>query len=88
MPEWADFTAAAERPEPTVLRVRTGRISAAALVDRLAARGFTLRSKEGLPQFFEVEAGVTSEYCQRQDQGRYTNFDCSKKFHIQSIKLD
>lgn len=55
--DWADFAAAAERPEPTVLRIRTGRISPDALLDRLAGRGFVLRPKEGLPHFFEVESG-------------------------------
>ena len=54
---WAAFRAAAERPEPTVLRVRTGRISPRALLDRLAKRGFVLRAKEGLRGFFEVESG-------------------------------
>ena len=40
-----------------MLRVRTGRISPRALHDRLAKRGFVLRAKEGLPDFFEVESG-------------------------------
>jgi len=55
--DWAAFTAASQRPEPTVLRVRTGRISPSALLDRLAKRGFALRAKHGLPGFFEVESG-------------------------------
>ena len=55
--DWADFTAAAERPEPTVLRVRTGRITPDALMDRLAGHDFVLRPKEGLPHLFEVESG-------------------------------
>ncbi len=54
---WADFKAAAERPEPTVLRVRTGRIDPDALCNRMARRGFVLRPKAGLPGFFEVQSG-------------------------------
>ncbi|HBE00200.1 MAG TPA: RNA methyltransferase, partial [Gemmatimonadetes bacterium] len=55
--DWAAFTAASQRPEPTVLRVRTGRISPGALLDRLSKQGFALRAKHGLPGFFEVESG-------------------------------
>lgn len=53
--DWDAFTAAAGRPEPTVVRVRTGRISEAQLVDRLQAQGFRLRPIEGLPGFHRVE---------------------------------
>jgi len=55
--DWADFAAAAARPEPTVLRVRTGRIAPDVLRDRLAAQGFRLRRLEGMPAFFQVEEG-------------------------------
>ena len=54
---WTEFKAAAECPEPTVLRVRTGRIDPDALRDRMARRGFVLRPKAGLPHFFQVESG-------------------------------
>jgi NOL1/NOP2/sun family putative RNA methylase len=60
IPDWAAFEASARRPEPTVLRVRTGRISNDALLERLAACGFALRPKQGLPNFFEVESGPGS----------------------------
>ena len=57
MPDWDDFQAAAARPEPTVFRVRRGRISEEELVARLAARGFTTRPLDGLPGFHQVVDG-------------------------------
>jgi NOL1/NOP2/sun family putative RNA methylase len=57
IPDWEDFLAVAARPEPTVLRVRTGRIAETELVDRLARQGFGLRPIEGLPTFYQVEDG-------------------------------
>jgi tRNA (cytosine49-C5)-methyltransferase len=48
---------AAGRPEPTALRVRTGRVSPGRLVERLAARGFSLRPLEGMDSFFQVVDG-------------------------------
>ncbi len=57
VPGWADFVAAAARPEPTVLRVRAGRVSPAALRERLEGQGFRLRDIGGMPGFLEVEAG-------------------------------
>ena len=57
IPDWPDFKAVAERREPTVLRVRTGRIDPDALRHRMARRGFVLRPKAGLPGFFQVESG-------------------------------
>ncbi len=60
IPDWAGFTAAAERPEPTVLRVRTGRITPDELSARLAAQGFRLREIDGMPSFFQVEEGPRS----------------------------
>jgi NOL1/NOP2/sun family putative RNA methylase len=57
MPDWSAFMAAAERPEPTVFRVRTGRIDEAELIARLKARGFQTRQLEGLPSFHQVEDG-------------------------------
>lgn len=57
IPEWSRFVDAAERPEPTVLRVRTGRIAPEALVARLEAQGYRLRPLEGMPAFFQIEEG-------------------------------
>ena len=55
--DWGRFTEAASRPEPTVLRVRTGRIAESDLLRRLTAQGFGLRPLEGLPGFHQVEDG-------------------------------
>lgn len=55
--DWAAFTEAASRPEPTVFRVRSGRIEEAELIDRLRAQGFETRSLEGLPGFHQVVSG-------------------------------
>lgn len=52
--DWEGFTAAAARPEPTVFRVRTGRIDEGELLERLALQGFTTRPVEGLPAFHQV----------------------------------
>ncbi|MDH3206464.1 MAG: RsmB/NOP family class I SAM-dependent RNA methyltransferase [Gemmatimonadota bacterium] len=57
IPEWERFLGAAARPEPTVFRVRTGRISEAELCDRLHRQGFQLRPLPGLSTFFQVESG-------------------------------
>jgi NOL1/NOP2/sun family putative RNA methylase len=57
MPDWEAFSAAAQRPEPTVFRVRTGRISEEAVIDRLRERGYRTRPLEGLPTFHQVEDG-------------------------------
>lgn len=57
IPEWDLFVDAAGRPEPTVFRVRRGRISEPELVERLARQGFRVRPVEGLPSFFQVEEG-------------------------------
>jgi len=53
--DWTSFTEAAARPEPTVFRVRSGRVDADALVDRLAAQGIRTRVLAGLPDFYQVE---------------------------------
>lgn len=55
IPDWSRFTAAAGRPEPTVIRVRTGRIVPQVLVDRLLRQGFRLASLDGQPDMFRVE---------------------------------
>jgi NOL1/NOP2/sun family putative RNA methylase len=52
--EWDAFTAAGARPEPTVFRVRTGRVSEAELVARLERQGFQLEPVSGLPTFYRV----------------------------------
>jgi NOL1/NOP2/sun family putative RNA methylase len=52
--EWDAFTAAAARPEPTVFRVRAGRVTEAALLDRLERQGFRLEPVAGLPAFYRV----------------------------------
>jgi len=57
IPEWDRFLEAAARPEPTVFRVRTGRISEVALCERLERQGFRTRPLEGLPTFHQVEEG-------------------------------
>jgi NOL1/NOP2/sun family putative RNA methylase len=67
MPDWDGFIEAAGRSEPTVFRVRTGRIAEADLLSRLRAQGFRTRALEGLPSFHQVEEGprpisMTSEH--------------------------
>ena len=57
VPEWGPFVEAASRPEPTVLRVRTGKMSERDLLGRLGEQGFHLRPIEGLPGFHQVEDG-------------------------------
>jgi NOL1/NOP2/sun family putative RNA methylase len=57
MPDWADFAESAARPEPTVFRVRAGRITEEELLGRLAERGYRTRPVEGLPTFHQVEDG-------------------------------
>lgn len=58
MPDWPGFVEASERPEPTVVRVRTGRITPAALAARLEAQGYRLHPLQGMPGFFRVEGGA------------------------------
>jgi len=53
--EWTAFTEAVHRPEPTVFRVRTGRVDEAVLLDELHAQGFRTRPLEGQPSFHQVE---------------------------------
>ena len=55
VPDWEGFVEAASRPEPTVFRVRTGRIGVQELEERLARQGFRVRPLEALPSFFQVE---------------------------------
>lgn len=57
IPDWSEFIEAAGRPEPPVLRVRTGRIRPDDLVERLSNQGFRLSRVDGLPSFFRVVDG-------------------------------
>ena len=57
MADWTDFVDASQRPEPTVFRVRTGRIGEESLLDRLREGGFRTHPIEGLPHFHQVEDG-------------------------------
>jgi NOL1/NOP2/sun family putative RNA methylase len=55
--EWDRFVASAALPEPTVFRVRTGRITEGALCERLETQGFRIRPLDGMPAFYQVEDG-------------------------------
>jgi len=55
IPDWARFTAAAARPEPTTIRVRTGRIEPDILARRLLGQGFQLDPLDGQPDMFKVD---------------------------------
>lgn len=57
IPDWDGFLATVRTPEPTTFRVRPGRMAPDALQARLAAKGFTTRAVEGLPDFLRVEEG-------------------------------
>ncbi len=52
--DWSAFLAAAERPEPTTLRVNRLRTTSEAVVESLAARGFRLEPLDGQPDFLRV----------------------------------
>ena len=53
--DWGAFTAAAARPEPTVFRVRKGRVEEGELVDRLQRQGFRVSPVDGLAGFLRVD---------------------------------
>lgn len=55
IPEWADFQAAALRPEPTVFRVRWGKVDEDAVLERLHAQGFRTHPLPGQPGFHQVD---------------------------------
>ena len=55
MPDWAEFTAKAVTPEPTVFRVNTATVSEHTVLERLHARGYRTRPIEGLDTFHQVE---------------------------------
>jgi NOL1/NOP2/sun family putative RNA methylase len=57
IPEWARFLEVASTPEPTVFRVREGRVGEGELLARLDDQGFRVRPVEGLPSFFRVDEG-------------------------------
>lgn len=54
VPGWDRFLEAAGTPEPTAIRVRTGRISPEALVRRLEASGFRLEPLPAVPAFRRI----------------------------------
>lgn len=56
IPEFGRFLDFSSRPEPTTIRVRTGRIEPGVLVARLARRGFALSPLENQHDFFRVES--------------------------------
>ena len=58
--DFARFSAIAETPEPTVFRIRRGRVPEAELLERLTAKGFRTCPLEGLPGFHRVEEGPGS----------------------------
>ena len=55
IPDFDQFLDFASRPEPTTIRVRSGRIGEETLVGRLERQGFGLRALVGQPGFFQVE---------------------------------
>jgi len=55
IPDWSRFMDAASRPEPTTIRVRTGRIEPDSLLSRLERQGYRLVSLDGQPDFFRVD---------------------------------
>jgi 16S rRNA C967 or C1407 C5-methylase (RsmB/RsmF family) len=57
IPDWDRFVETVQRPEPTTLRVRLGRIGTDELAARLAARGFRTEPVSGLPKFLRVVEG-------------------------------
>ncbi len=57
IPDWEGFRETILRRDPPTIRVRTGRISAEVLRDRLQAQGFVLSEVEGLPEFLRVIGG-------------------------------
>ena len=57
IPDWEGFRETILRRDPPTIRVRTGRISAKVLRDRLQAQGFVLSEVEGLPEFLRVIGG-------------------------------
>jgi len=56
IPDWNRFMEAASRPEPTTIRVRTGRIEPDGLLSRLERQGYRLASLDGQPDFFRVDS--------------------------------
>ncbi|MEM7418051.1 MAG: RsmB/NOP family class I SAM-dependent RNA methyltransferase [Gemmatimonadota bacterium] len=55
--DWSAFTAAAERPEPTVFRVSRHRIAESVLLERLHAQGFTTQALADQPGLHQVVEG-------------------------------
>ncbi|MCG6955713.1 MAG: RNA methyltransferase [Gemmatimonadetes bacterium] len=57
VPDWPRFVEASSREEPTVFRVRTGRISPDDVADRLREQGYRIHPLDGMPGFFQVDEG-------------------------------
>lgn len=55
IPDFHQFLEYASRPEPTTIRVRSGRIDSETLVDRLERQGYRLHALNGLPGFFQLD---------------------------------
>ena len=55
IPDFDTFLDCVSRPEPTTIRLRSGRIEAASLVDRLERQGYALRAVDGQPDFFQLD---------------------------------
>ena len=58
--DWERFVAAHRSPEPVTLRVRSGRISRAALTDRLGGAGFRPEPVTGLDAYLRIPQGARS----------------------------
>jgi 16S rRNA C967 or C1407 C5-methylase (RsmB/RsmF family) len=58
--DFARFREVCETPEPTVFRVRQGRVPETELLEGLALQGFSMRPLAGLPGFHRVEQGPRS----------------------------
>jgi len=55
IPDWSAFVRAANRPEPTVIRVQTGRITPDELLERLASQGFVGSPVDGMAGFLRID---------------------------------
>jgi NOL1/NOP2/sun family putative RNA methylase len=55
IPDFERFLEVASRPEPTTIRVRSGRIDPDALAERLARKGFVLSPVSDQPGFFRID---------------------------------
>ncbi len=60
MRDWGAFSDAHRRPEPTALRIRSGRIDPGELLSRLRERGFHLGPVPEVSGYYRVRAGPSS----------------------------